>query len=183
MKVAKFVVMFLFAVIVSGCVQPAFQESRVQASRVKSNPSSYDQYTSIPFRKAINPAFKDDVANKMIRCKVRFMGQMEMVKDLPPQYRSGYVRIMVSDADRMTDITYNVIVPKNISDLAFELNHFDLVEIHAYVSPMPTYSAISGRGQDTVLFVVKKIEKIADAPAQPALPAGHPFLAPQQPAE
>ncbi|MDP8286808.1 MAG: hypothetical protein RAP03_09020 [Candidatus Electryonea clarkiae] len=152
-KIKLIIVTLLLTAFVASCVTSGVKSVKVTP------PSSDDGYTNIPFKKAINPAFTTDVANKWIRCKVQFWGQMDQVTDLPAKYRKDYVRFGVSGIDGPPPIAGNVVIPKAKSDLVFELKQQEIIEIFAYIVPLSSTSAITGRSQSDVLFVVEKIIK------------------------
>lgn len=119
-------------------------------------PKTDDEYLSVPFKKAINPAFTDDFAKKWVRFKVRYMMQNDVVMDLPNEYKK-HVRIMVGDSADLSAATGDVVIPKDKSYPVFELRLGEEVEMFAYAVPVVRTSRISGRSQKMLLFVVEKI--------------------------
>ena len=147
----NFVTMLLLVVIFFSCSS---------STVMKTPPATDDGYTLLPFKKVINPAFAEEGANKWIRCKVKFMNINTVVMDLPAKYRKDFVRIMVTDPNDMTSISMRVVIPKSKSDLVFELKMQDTIELFAYLVPITSTSAVSGRSQSNILFEVAKLRKI-----------------------
>jgi hypothetical protein len=124
-------------------------------------PARAEEYTSLPFKKVINPAFADEVAGKWIRCRVVFQRVLARVIDLPGEYKKDWVRIMVGDAELGSQaMTMYVVVPKSKSDEVFDLKQGDEIELFAYLVPVRGFSGITGRGQSGVLFQVEKIQNL-----------------------
>jgi hypothetical protein len=122
-------------------------------------PKTDDDYVRVTFKKAINPAFTDDFARKWVRFKARYMTQIEVVMDLPNEYQK-YVRIMVGDTGDRSAATRDVVIPKEKSDVVFELQRGENVELFAYAVPVTRTSRISGSSQNMLLFVVQKIARL-----------------------
>jgi hypothetical protein len=116
-------------------------------------PADDSGYTKLSFAKAINPAFVDEVANKYIRFTAKFLGQNTMVLMLPSEYQSGWVSIMVEGA-----VMQQFVVPKDKSDIVFELKQGDLVEIFAFVKPLEMRTGLGGK-QSNVLFEIIEMKK------------------------
>ena len=85
--------------------------------------------------------------------------------DLPSEYQTGYVRLMICDPNNTpVSCTINAVIPKSKSDLFFRIHPtktkagtwYPGVEIHAYLAPMSVRSAISGRAENGILVVIDK---------------------------
>lgn len=150
-KTFKMVVLLaIMAMIGSACTMPI----------TRSAPPARSDYVSLPFKKVINPAFIDEVENKWLKCEVSFSMVMSNVMGLPREYRNNYVRIMVTDPGDITAITASVVVPKEKSDIVFDLKMGDIIEIFAYAQPLIVRSGITGAKQRKILLVVENIEKL-----------------------
>lgn len=128
----------------------------------RSTPPARSDYVSLPFKKVINPAFIDEVENKWFKSEVRFYMVINQVMDLPREYRNDYVRIMVMDPEGSSAGTRSVVVPKEESDIVFDLKIGDIIEIFAYAQPLIVRSGITGAKQRKILLVVENIEKWSD---------------------
>jgi hypothetical protein len=76
-----------------------------------------------------------------------------MVLMLPSEYQSGWVSIMVEGA-----VMQQFVVPKDKSDIVFELKQGDLVEIFAFVKPLEMRTGLGGK-QSNVLFEIIEMKK------------------------
>ena len=125
----------------------------------QSAPQEDNDYTRIPFGKAISPAFSDTYANKWVCFKAKFVSQVSTVMDLPNEYRKR-VRFMVMDAEGGTGHSMNLVISKEKSDPIFDLRNGEVIEIFAYSLPLKTASGITHRAQSSLLFRVEKIVKV-----------------------
>lgn len=149
-KTFKMVVLLaIMATIGSACTMPI----------TRSAPPAQSDYVSLPFKKVINPAFIDEVENKWLKSEVSFYSVINQVMDLPREYRNNYVRIWVMDTEDATASTRSVVVPKEKSDVVFDLKTGDIIEIFAYAQPLIVRSGITGAKQRKILLVVESIEK------------------------
>lgn len=128
-------------------------------ARNQSAPQEDDNYASIPFVKAINPAFTDAYANKWVRFKAKFISQVSAVVDLPPEYRK-YIRFMVMDPASGAEHSMSLVISKEKSDPLFDLRSEDTIEIFAYSIRVDPKSVITYEAQSLLLFRVEKIVKI-----------------------
>lgn len=128
-------------------------------------PTTDDAYVTLSLKKITNPAFADEVAGKWIRCNVLFRGVDPHIMTLPKEYQTGYVKFLIKNPEDRFDratLAADVVMPKAKSDLIFELNNYEPIELFAYLAPIETYSHIPGRKQPGVIFVVEKVLRISD---------------------
>lgn len=154
------ILIVLCVFLLTSCLQTHDFFSRPSAPTTL-RPASEAEYTSMPFKKAINPAFADEVSGKWIRSNVKFDRIFNVVSDLPLEYRKGFVRIMVVDAeeDSGSSFSNDLVMAKNISDILFNLKTRQKIEIFAYLQPIITRS-VNGAVTKGVLFRIERVKLV-----------------------
>lgn len=128
-----------------------------QATRERPAPPAATSYVLIPFKKLINPAFTDEVENKWVQCKVRFQTVMDTMTDLPPEYRTAFVRFSVQDVDDLTAIFTDVVIPKAKSDLVFKLTMGDKIDLFTFAQSVVRTNTLTGVKQRGIVLVVESL--------------------------
>ena len=122
-------------------------------------PRATTDTVSMPLKKVLNPAFNDEVAGKWIRFDAGFGGVMDWVTDLPPEFRTGYVRLFLSDAEDGFARTANAVIAKEKSDPVFAVQPGSAVfEVLAYIQPI-VLTMNTGVSQSSVLLVIDSLRK------------------------
>lgn len=137
-------------------------------------PANTDEssYEEVSLKKATNPMFADDYANKKVRFKITFAGIMPTTMDLPREYREGYVRIMGSAAGDPYTVSGNFLVPKEISDPIFELTRKNNIELFGTLKPMIRTSSISHQSEKFLLMVIDKVVTLKTETEVSTIPDG-----------
>lgn len=122
-----------------------------EISKTKTEQTSYQEF---PFKKAANDAFADEVVNKRIRFTVAFNSIFAPMGDLPSEYRNGWVRIIVVDPEGVGSQSSFVLVPKDKSDIVFDLKTGEKIVL--FTNPV----MVSRRsGAKYVIFRVEEIQR------------------------
>ncbi|NUM37499.1 MAG: hypothetical protein HUU50_23435 [Candidatus Brocadiae bacterium] len=145
-----------YLILISLVILSCSVSDKAESTIALKNPSpiTENDYISAPFQKITNPAFAQEYANKWVRCKANFSTQVNMVIDLPAEYKTNYVRISCGVG---TVTSLNILIPKDKSDLVFELTYGDKIELFGHLTPISTHSVLSGAGQSNLLFIVEKL--------------------------
>lgn len=126
------------------------------------NVSYAEEYLNVSIAKMKSPAFTEDLSNKKIVITPTFIMIHQVMLDLPPEYRDDYIRI---SAGAGADMFMNILVPKYISDQAYDVASEDVVsqrssniKIYGQTRQMIQRRIFGGGQQGALLFIVDKIE-------------------------
>ncbi len=92
---------------------------------------------------------------QFVTINAQFVRLLKTVGHAPSSYRNGkWVRIVIVEESGGTNVFTNVMVPKDKSNICFELNRRDIIKIYAQA----TIWMLSGGNKQTAL-IVSKIDK------------------------
>jgi len=96
------------------------------------------EYIEIPFKKIISPAFADENQGRWVHFKAKFLmlNPAAYTSIIPVEYRTNYVGITLVDVEDVTATTYYCSIPKDKSDIIFELKTNEIIEIWAHLIPL-----------------------------------------------
>ena len=144
---------------ISGCMEQETQPVRTPTFSY-TVPTTYEK---VNFKKLINPAFCSQYYGKGVEFEAKFMGQLDMMIDLPPEYKNGYVRVMLTTEEEGATMCNNFVIPKDKSDIVFDSKQFDIWTIKARGVAITSASAITGRSGQGILLVADDIKLLRKA--------------------
>lgn len=124
---------FLTALVLSGCIAPS--------PPLRSAAPNYSAPVDVSFQKLIQPAFAQDYAGKTVQFDATYYGSRPTLIDLPPEYQTGFVRIMLGGG---AGSTMNVLVPKEYAEATFDLKTGTKVRVTAYAQLLAARSIAGG---------------------------------------
>ena len=143
---------------------------RTDSERTAVAPEGPRQYKDVAFARLIQPAFAADYDGQGVAVEVAFYGVQAVVLDLPKEFRD-HIRLQVCSGTgpgslggtsvlTCENMYTNVVVPKEKSDPVFALKQGQRVRIKAVAINSALASAVSGRGQASLILRVDEITAI-----------------------
>lgn len=121
-----------------------------------------EEYLNVNIAKLASPAFTEELSNKKIVIAPTFIMTSPMMLDLPSEYRTDYIRISAGEG---SNLFMNVLVPKRLSDQAYNVAQMDVisqrasnVKIYGQTLPMVQRRVLGDGQQGSLLLIVDKIE-------------------------
>lgn len=145
----------LLLCIVTSLLGSMFGCSGAPVAAIKDTPVLKTEFTELPFRKIINPAFADEVAGKYAKFTAKFNSIDSDPRYVHSQDRAGRVVFSMVDKDSTSDSHLFNTIPKNKSDILFELKNLETIEVYAHL--LRTQSAV---GAPVTIIEVINIKKL-----------------------